>query len=600
MNSHGMIGAKLADKSKFVRAPLPQNLELQLSVKIAIQQIIDHVDIPGLLDISHSMMPTPSARITDIVLDHTATASLMAVTDFLQLIGGKSNLSVDDFITEFSNVMQVEIDQLDPQGVRSIFLYLLAFKLCEIKDGKISISSEAQQLGLRINEFSDVLKKQQQEAMITPDNLLAALLSAGDTSIQILTKPLGNAKLSSEAMLALLVCPQSSLAHILENLANCSPSRVQDPLLRHISAAALSTAVNLGIFDTLFLATQHQDVGLTVEQLSDKMMLSTHIPALSGKKVTPKTLRYLLDNLVAVGFLKLNDNKYHIQQSYSNYLIKENISKTNDSSKVGYIQLLKGTKAEQTIRNHLIASQREKDNLMLAEILNEDVSRFLAEGMHCLSKEHAKQLRTSEELSDILRECMIKGHINQKLLSLGPGSGVVPTSIAADRTWINEIDYYDIQPSVAKSKLSYVIKDELQEKEKDTVFRPTTNQTFRFRKFDFFKEKIPPQPAGTIIELGNVLHDWTPEQNVELLKNINAALPDGGGILLTEKFLPKEVDKSPLNVTNFNGAMQAWTRGQQYSLVDLGIWFKKAGKSSIEIAKIDKGEDYMHSVMIKV
>jgi acetylserotonin N-methyltransferase len=54
---------------------------------------------------------------------------------------------------------------------------------------------------------------------------------------------------------------------------------------------------------------------------------------------------------------------------------------------------------------------------------------------------------------------------------------------------------------------------------------------------DFFTD---PLPAGDLYSLGRILHDWTEEKILKLLKRIHDALPPGGGVLIAEKLLEED------------------------------------------------------------
>lgn len=51
---------------------------------------------------------------------------------------------------------------------------------------------------------------------------------------------------------------------------------------------------------------------------------------------------------------------------------------------------------------------------------------------------------------------------------------------------------------------------------------------------DFFASELP---AGDIYALGRILHDWTPEKCLRLLRRLHDRLPAGGAVLIGEKML---------------------------------------------------------------
>lgn len=623
MNTHQLLKSRLNNKqinSNIISTV--HDFPLQSTVVEAVHQLVTPPVIAGIPNIAAKESQTISSRITDIVLDNGSSASLIAVARFLAVSSGRVGFIPKEFVACFADAMQISVNKLDPQGVRSILLYMLVHRLANIDGDKINVSVDAGVFSRAATSFQEWMNStneidatkarcKMRQSVVTPEALRTALIEYDGTLLPSLNIEQFTAKNYSEAQLALLVCPRKELAMTLQQVGNANPVSVQDPLLCHVSSAVLATAVNLGIFETLSLAS-HQDRDLSVIDLSYCEMLNPHISELPAgntklaRNLNPKGVALLLDNLVATGILTQNDNHYRLQNCYEEYLTRgASDPSASASSKVGYIHLINGPGfiKPEMICHHLELSNREKSNQMMENIMDEAATQFLANGMHGLSKEHAKALRKSAALTNVFLELMNSLQHTQKLVSFGAGSGVVPTSIVADRLWIDQIEYCDIAPDVAKTSVSTIIdKREIREENSETLKRTKNEctQTLRFRWFDFFKNELQPQPSGTVIEAGNVLHDWSCENNVIILKNMLNALRAGGGILLTEKFLPNTPSLSHRNVANFNGAMQTWTMGQQYSLVDLNIWLKHAGQDHFELEVIPEGDDHLSTVMVKV
>jgi acetylserotonin N-methyltransferase len=51
---------------------------------------------------------------------------------------------------------------------------------------------------------------------------------------------------------------------------------------------------------------------------------------------------------------------------------------------------------------------------------------------------------------------------------------------------------------------------------------------------DFFKDALP---SGDLYSLGRILHDWSDEKSLALLRRIHEALPENGAVLVAEKML---------------------------------------------------------------
>jgi acetylserotonin N-methyltransferase len=90
---------------------------------------------------------------------------------------------------------------------------------------------------------------------------------------------------------------------------------------------------------------------------------------------------------------------------------------------------------------------------------------------------------------------------------------------------------------------------------------------------DFF---VDPLPAGDLYAVGRILHDWTEEKIVALLEKINAALPDGGGLLIAEKLL--EEDRSGSVTTHMQSLnMLVCTEGRERTLTEYATLLRRAG-----------------------
>jgi acetylserotonin N-methyltransferase len=90
---------------------------------------------------------------------------------------------------------------------------------------------------------------------------------------------------------------------------------------------------------------------------------------------------------------------------------------------------------------------------------------------------------------------------------------------------------------------------------------------------DFFAD---PLPEGDLYALGRILHDWTEEKILKLLKRIHDALPSHGAVLIAEKLLfddktgPRSAQMQSLN-------MLTCTEGQERTLGEYERLLEQAG-----------------------
>ena len=90
---------------------------------------------------------------------------------------------------------------------------------------------------------------------------------------------------------------------------------------------------------------------------------------------------------------------------------------------------------------------------------------------------------------------------------------------------------------------------------------------------DFFTDPLPP---GDLYALGRILHDWSDEKALVLLKKIYAALPRGGGVLVAEKLL----ENVPAYMQDLN--MLVVTEGRERTAEEFATLLRSAGFESVE------------------
>lgn len=94
---------------------------------------------------------------------------------------------------------------------------------------------------------------------------------------------------------------------------------------------------------------------------------------------------------------------------------------------------------------------------------------------------------------------------------------------------------------------------------------------------DFFRD---PLPAADLYSLGRILHDWSLDKIRVLLKKIAAALPAGGGLLVTEKLLHD--DKSGPTWAQLQDLnMLVCTEGCERTVAEYAALLEEAGFSSV-------------------
>lgn len=94
---------------------------------------------------------------------------------------------------------------------------------------------------------------------------------------------------------------------------------------------------------------------------------------------------------------------------------------------------------------------------------------------------------------------------------------------------------------------------------------------------DFF---LDPLPEGDLFALGRILHDWSEEKIIELLRRIYDRLPSGGAVLIAEKIL-EEGKHGPRWAQMQNLNMLTCTEGKERTLSEYEGLLKRVGFAEV-------------------
>jgi SAM-dependent methyltransferase len=107
---------------------------------------------------------------------------------------------------------------------------------------------------------------------------------------------------------------------------------------------------------------------------------------------------------------------------------------------------------------------------------------------------------------------------------------------------------------------------------------------------DLLSDRIPGR--FDVIWYSNVLHIYSPEQNVNVFRLARAALAEGGRFILQDAFLHDREGLFPEEATLFAVSMLLFTEtGNTYSVADTTAWLKEAGFASVRPVKMSKGRE---------
>jgi predicted O-methyltransferase YrrM len=96
---------------------------------------------------------------------------------------------------------------------------------------------------------------------------------------------------------------------------------------------------------------------------------------------------------------------------------------------------------------------------------------------------------------------------------------------------------------------------------------------------DFFREALP--KGSDVVLLSMILHDWTPEKNLAILRRCFDALPAGGAVIVGE--LMMDDDKTgPVPAALMSLNMLIETEGRNYTWAEYTAWLEEVGFKGIE------------------
>ena len=97
---------------------------------------------------------------------------------------------------------------------------------------------------------------------------------------------------------------------------------------------------------------------------------------------------------------------------------------------------------------------------------------------------------------------------------------------------------------------------------------------------DFFKDTFP---KADVIVMGNILHDWSEERKMILIKKAYDALPEGGAFVAIENVIDNERSQNVFGLTMSLNMLIETEEGFDYTLSDFEKWAKLAGFKTVDL-----------------
>jgi hypothetical protein len=91
---------------------------------------------------------------------------------------------------------------------------------------------------------------------------------------------------------------------------------------------------------------------------------------------------------------------------------------------------------------------------------------------------------------------------------------------------------------------------------------------------DFF---VDPLPAGDVVTMGNVLHDWNKEQKLQLIRKAYDALPEGGALIAIENVIDDARRKNAFGLLMSLNMLIEFGDASDYTGADFRAWCGQVG-----------------------
>jgi SAM-dependent methyltransferase len=273
-------------------------------------------------------------------------------------------------------------------------------------------------------------------------------------------------------------------------------------------------------------------------------------------KVSERGLSILCRNLAMAGLLHKKGNRYR------NSVLAATALNADDAAYRGsYLQLLTNHSNDWL---RLIDSVRSGEPLDKDEPEEPDYRRQFTWAMH-----H----RTLETAPMIAAQLPLKGV--KTLLDLGGGPGTYAMAFLAKNP--------GLRATVCDRPAALEVAKEIAATHK-------AGSRLSYLPLDLLKDDIPGR--FDVIWYSNVLHIYSPEQNLAVFRRARAALADGGRLIIQDAFLHDREGLFPEEASLFAVSMLLFTEtGNTYSAADTTAWLKKAGFRSVRPVRMSKGQE---------
>ncbi|WNM57187.1 class I SAM-dependent methyltransferase [Candidatus Nitrospira allomarina] len=279
------------------------------------------------------------------------------------------------------------------------------------------------------------------------------------------------------------------------------------------------------------------------------------IPELAKRvRVSQRGLAILCRNLASVGLLVKSQSGYRLAPFSKRYLQESSRDFQGD-----YLALMQRQWSEWS---HLTEVIRVGQPLDSQEPETTEYRRSFSWAMHHRSIQPARE---------VAQQISLKA--DRTLLDLGGGPGTYALAFLAQ----NPTLHVTVMDRPAALDVARTLAEQ-----------SSLGSRLTYQAGDFLTARI----SGTydVVWYSNVLHIYSPADNLKIFKKIKRILNPGGRLLIQDTFLQDPNELQPLEANLFAVSMLLYTqRGNTYSVRNVREWLQRAGLTHSRLLHLKKG-----------
>ncbi len=279
------------------------------------------------------------------------------------------------------------------------------------------------------------------------------------------------------------------------------------------------------------------------------------IPQLAKRlRVSTRGLSILCRNLASVGLLVPSLGRYRTSAMVKRYLQKESAEYCGDYVKLIHRQWEEWSHLTEVVKIGVPVDSEEPEPPGYRE--------SFTWAMHHRSQEPAEQVASQLSLKSA-----------RSLLDLGGGPGTYALAFLQKNPKL-QATVMDRQAALEVAKL--------------LAQQSSLESRLSVESGNFIDGKI--LGKYDIVWYSNVLHIYSPAENLKVFRKIKRALRPGGRLLIQDTFLENPKGLRPLETNLFAVSMLLYTdTGNTYPIQEVRAWLQKAGLSRTRLIRLKKG-----------